>query len=261
VYSNATISSKATIGQNVVIKDHVVIEDHVIIGDDCYIDYGAVIKENVRLGRNGFVGAQCILGEYLGDFFEDKINKMHPLEIGSNAVIRSGSILYGDTVIGSAFQAGHRICIREKAVIGDHVSIGTLSDIQGSCEIGNHTRLHSNVHIGQTTKIGDHVWIFPYVVATNDPTPPSDTLLGVIIEDYACVCTGAIILPGKVIGKDSLVGAAAMVTKDVPENMAVVGNPAKPICRVEDIKDTEGRPHYPWREYFKRELHLKESEA
>ena len=246
------ISKTANIGINVEIKPGVVIEDDVCIGDNSYIDYGAIIKKNVSLGKNSFVGANSILGEFLADFYPDMTNKTHELTIGEQAIIRSGTIIYGDTKIGSSFQTGHRATIREKSIIGNNVSIGTLSDLQGYCELGDYVHLHSNVHLGQKSIVRDYAWIFPYVVLTNDPTPPSEQLVGVEVFEYACICTGAIVLPGIKIGKDALIGAGAIVTKDVEERMAVIGNPAKPLCRVDDIKGFEGNNHYPWRDYFKR---------
>lgn len=103
--------------------------------------------------------------------------------------------------MGDYFQTGHQVTIREKSRIGHHVSIGTLSDIQGDCEIGNYVRLHSNVHIGQKSVIHDYVWIFPYVVLTNDPTPPSEELVGVEIKSFAIVATGTVVLPGYILTK------------------------------------------------------------
>ena len=82
-------------GKNVIIKDGVIIGDNVIIEDDVYIDYGCIIRDNVHIKKGTFVGARCILGEYLVDFFEDRINKKHPLVIGENSLIRSETIIYG----------------------------------------------------------------------------------------------------------------------------------------------------------------------
>lgn len=246
------IAKTAKVGKNVIIKEGAIIEDNVIIGDNCYIDYGAIIKENVTLGENSFIGGQCILGEFLYDFFQDQQNKPHSLTIGPRALIRSGSILYGDSTFGSDFQTGHRVTIREKTQIGDHVSVGTLSDIQGDCQIGNYVRLHSNVHIGMKSVLKDYVWIFPYVVLTNDPIPPSDVLKGVIVEPFACICTGSVVLPGIHIGQDALVAAGANVTRDVPDCAVVMGNPAQKRGLVTDIRDGDGKPHYPWRERFNR---------
>ena len=244
---NTRISDKAIIKEGVIIGDNVVIEDGV------YIDYGAIIRDNVWIKKGTFVGARCILGEYLIDFLDEYENKIHPLVIGENSVIRSETIIYGDTTIGACFQTGHRVTIREHAVIGSHVRIGTLSDIQGYCEIGDYVNMHSNVHIGQKSVIKNYAWIFPYVILTNDPTPPSNVMKGVTVGEFAVVATSSTILPGVVIGNDTLIGAGAVVTKDVQEGKVVVGNPAKEICDITKIKDKEtGESVYPWRYHFDR---------
>lgn len=242
-----------TISKLATIKDGVIIGDNVIIEDNVYIDYGTIIRDNVHIKKNSFIGARCILGEYLADFMADKINKNHPLVIGENAVIRSETIIYGDTRIGDDFMTGHRVTIREKARIGNHVRIGTLSDIQGDCEIGNYVNMHSNVHIGMKSTIKDYVWIFPYVVLTNDPNPPSEVLMGVTIEKFAIVATNSIVMPGVTIGEESLVGAGTIVTKDVSPGKVVVGNPGKELCDTAKVKNKEtGEPVYPWKYTFDR---------
>lgn len=246
------ISKKAFIGNNVIIKEGVIIEDNVVIEDNCYIDYGSIIKKSVKIGKNSFIGARCILGEFLGEFFQNRENNNPELIIAENAIIRSDSIFYGGSKVGKNFQSGHRVTVREYTNIGNDVSIGTLSDIQGYCTIGDYTRLHSNVHIGQKSTIGNFVWIFPYVVLTNDPIPPSNNLKGVTIQDFAVICTGTIILPGVNIGKDTLIGASSNVTKNVNDNTIVVGNPAKEIGNIERIKNELGENHYPWRNSFER---------
>ena len=76
---------------------------------------------------------------------------------------------------------------------------------------------------------------------TNDPYPPSGKLVGVIIEDNAIIGSRAVIKAGVTIGKNSVVGMGAVVTKDVPPDIVVIGVPAKPkYSRSEyDNKKTE----------------------
>lgn len=242
-----------TQGKNVVIKRNVEIGKNVIIEDNVYIDFNVIIRDNVHIKKNTYIGSNSIIGEYTGDFFDDYKMKNRPVVIGEHSLIRSGTIIYGDCNIGDYFQTGHRVTIRENTNIGHHVSIGTLSDIQGECHIGNYSRLHSNVHIGQKSYIEDFVWIFPYVVLTNDPTPPSNELLGVHIASFAVVATGSIILPGINIESDSLVGAGALVTKNVTKFSVVGGNPAHVIGDTRKIRNKiTGEPVYPWRERFSR---------
>ena len=139
--------------------------------------------------------------------------------------------------------------------------MGTLSDIQGYCEVGNYVRMHSNVHIGQESKIENYVWIFPYVILTNDPTPPSNELKGVTLKSFAVIATGSILLPGVTVEGDSLVAAGAVVTKDVKEGDVVGGNPAKVISHISKIRNhITGENVYPWRYTFKRGMPWEESD-
>jgi len=124
------------------------------------------------------------------------VKKKDVERIGKNSLLRSETIIYGDNDFGEALQTGHRVTIREKSKIGNHVRIGTLSDIQGHCEIQDYVNMHSNVHIGQKSIIKKYAWIFPYVILTNDPNPPSEDLLGVTVEEFAIIATSTVVLPG-----------------------------------------------------------------
>lgn len=244
-----------SIGKNVLIKENCIIGDNVVLGDNVYIDHNCIIRDNVTIESNSTIGANCIIGEYLSDWYDDRENSFHPTTIGPNSIIRSGGIIYGDVTIGSDFQSGHHVNIREKTIIGHHCSIGTLCDIQGFCELGDYVRCHSNVHIGMNTRIGNYVWIFPYVIFTNDPTPPSETLLGVTVDDFAVISTGSILLPGVHIYSDCLVAAGAVVTKDVHPGQVVGGSPAKVISETNKIKNhMTGENVYPWRYTFERNM-------
>ena len=187
------------------------------------------------------------------DFYSDRINKKHPLIIGSNALIRTENVIYGNTTIGDNFQSGHKVTIRENTQIGNNVRIGTLSDIQHHCNIGKYISIHSNCFIGEESIINDYVLIFPHVTLTNDPTPPSDVLLGVTIDSYAIIAAESLLLPGVHVYNDALVGAGAVVTKDVQKETVVIGNPAKNVGSVRNIKNKlTGEQVYPWRYTFDR---------
>lgn len=221
-----------------------------------FIDNNVILRSGTHLGDNCFIGANCIIGEYQMDFVLNRDESVyHQTHIGANSIIRSGTIIYSDNNIGENFQAGHNVTIREKTTIGNNVSIGTLSDIQGHCTIGNYVRLHSNVHIGMSSIIDDCCWIYPYVVLTNDPTPPSDTEMGVHVHPFAIIATGSVILPGIDIASDSLVAAGSLVNRDVKNFQVVAGNPAKEICDIRKIKNREtGKEYYPWRYHFDRNM-------
>jgi acetyltransferase-like isoleucine patch superfamily enzyme len=134
--------------------------------------------------------------------------------IGENAVIRSGTIIYCDVIIGNHFQSGHNVMIREKTRIGDKVAIGTSAVIEGKTTIGNEVSLQSMVYVPTDTIIGNRVFIGPNAVLTNDRYPPTGIggLMGPEIQDGAAIGANATLLPGICIGEGALIAAGAIVT-------------------------------------------------
>ena len=223
------------------------------LGAPVTIGVNIVVYDNVELGDEAIVGPNVVLGEPNAGYYRDPAYKNPPLKIGVGALIRSGSIIYAGSRLGDHFECGHHVTIREGASIGPHCRVGTLSDIQGDCEINQYTRLHSNVHVAKGSSIGKYVWLFPYVVLTNDRYPPSEQRWGVAIEDYAVVATGAVLLPGVRVGKGALVGAHALVRHDVPAATVVTGTPATRTGDLRLLRDPDtGDALYPWPPRFSR---------
>lgn len=253
IAKDVILGNNVKLGDGVVIKSGCILEDNIVVEDNVYIDYGTIIHSNVTIGQGTTIGCRCILGEYTADFYQNRENNTASLVIGKESLIRSECIIYGDNFFGDYLQTGHRVIIREQTKIGQHVRIGTLSDIQGYCEIQDYVNMHSNVHIGQHSLIKKYAWIFPYVVLTNDPNPPSMTMQGVTVEEFAVVATGTIVLPGKTIGNGALVGAHSTVTSDIDADTIAVGCPAKMRGDTSKIIDpTTNQQVYPWRYTFDR---------
>jgi len=231
-----------------------IIGDDVSLGDRVTVGPHAIIYDNVVIGDDSIVGPGVTLGEPMSDVYSQASDYSNPpLVIGRNSIIRSGSIIYAGSSFGPRLETGHRVTIRERTTAGTNFRAGTLSDIQGHCEFGEFVRLHSNVHIGQKSSIGNYVWIFPYVVLTNDPHPPSSCMVGCTVDEFAVIATMSVILPGVRVGRDALVGAGSIVVDDVGERDVVVGNPAKRVASVEEIKSKEDASDvYPWRYHFDR---------
>ena len=230
------------------------------IGDNVRIGDKTIIYDNVIIGDNTIVCNDCVLGEPLNSYYSNLAGYNNPKTIiGANSLIRSHTIIYAGNQIGDCFATGHRVTIRENNIIGSHCSFGTLDDIQGYSEFGNYCKLHSNVHIGMHSKLGCFVFVYPYVVFTNDPTPPSDICVGPTVGDFSQIATGSILLPGIKIGKHCLIGACSSITKDVPDFQLAVGVPAKVIKDVREIKDRKtGDAHYPWPYHFNRNMPWKD---
>lgn len=116
--------------------------------------------------------------------------------------------------------------------IGENCMIGSFVEIQNGVVIGSGCKIESHSFICEGVEIEDDVFIGHHVVFTNDKYPATNLewkLLKTKIKKGASIGSNATILPGIVIGENSMVGAGAVVTKSVEDNEVVAGNPAKVI--------------------------------
>ncbi|MDF2426116.1 MAG: N-acetyltransferase [Nitrosopumilus sp.] len=128
--------------------------------------------------------------------------------------------------IGKNVQIWHFSYVGDNVEIGDNVKIGSLAHIDYDVKIGENTKIEGQAYIPPLSRIGKNVFIGPAVVLTNDPYPMCDKMIGVTIEDNAIIGARAVIKAGVTVGKNSVVAMGAIVTKNVPENVVVIGSPA-----------------------------------
>lgn len=232
-------------GKNITLGKNVKLGKNVRIGDN------TVIYDNAEIADNTTICNDCIIGEPAADYYSNKKYKNPKTIIGAHSLIRSHSIIYASVETGTNFNTGHRVTIREKSKFGDYCMIGTMSDIQGYVKFGNYCRLHSSVHICQYSKIGNFVFIYPFVVFTNDPHPPSTIWKGPEIGDYTQIAVSSVINSGVKIGSNCLVAANSFIKSDMPDFSVFGGSPAEKISDILKIKSKQASGmHYPWMKNF-----------
>ena len=191
------------------------------------------VPPDVVLGRGCLIDDNVILGARPG-----RPVRAPTVRLGRRSIVRSGSVLYAGSRIGDRFETGHNTVVREDNVIGDDVKIWNNSVVDYGCTIGDRVKIHSNCYVAQFTTIEDDVFLAPGVSLANDPHPGTLTHLcmrGPRIKAGAQIGMNATILPFVTVGERSLVGAGAVVTRDVPPGMVVVGNPARVLKPVSEI--------------------------
>lgn len=161
-------------------------------------------------------------------------------------MIHPSADISDQATIGSGTYIWHFSQIRENVRIGQNCILGKDVYVDFGVQIGDNVKIQNGAYIYHGTQIESGVFVGPGVIFTNDRQPRAINPNGTLKEnnDWEVgpirVCTGAsigagaIILPNVVIGKFAMVGAGAIVTRDVKEYSLVVGNPARPIgyvCR------------------------------
>jgi acetyltransferase-like isoleucine patch superfamily enzyme len=129
-------------------------------------------------------------------------------------------------------------------VIGDETKIGAFVEVQKNATIGKRCKISSHTFICEGVTIEDNVFIGHGVTFINDMYPRATTdgklqteadwkVDRTFVKKGASVGSGATILANTTIGENAIVGAGSVVTKDVPPNTIVAGNPAKLLRRIE----------------------------
>lgn len=143
-----------------------------------------------------------------------------------------------DVVLGTDVQI-HAFVNLYGCTIGDGTRLGTFVEVQKGATIGRRCKISSHTFVCEGVDIGDHVFVGHGVMFTNTMLPRSVNdagelqseadwqLLRTRIEDNVSIGSGSVILCGITIGRDAVIGAGAVVTKDVPAGEIWVGNPAR----------------------------------
>jgi acetyltransferase-like isoleucine patch superfamily enzyme len=196
---------------------------------------GTVLGEGVQVLENAVVGKQPTLSARSTTRREE----LAPAVVGDGTVISTGAVVFAGTELGARVIVGDNACVRERCRIGDDVVIGRGSLVENDTVVGAVTKIQAHAYITAYSTLEEHVFVAPCVVTTNDNfmgrTERRHQLIrGPTIRRGARVGGGAILCPGIEIGEEAFVGAGAVVVRDVPPRVVVVGNPARVLRDVPD---------------------------
>jgi UDP-2-acetamido-3-amino-2,3-dideoxy-glucuronate N-acetyltransferase len=140
--------------------------------------------------------------------------------------------------IGEGTRVWQFVVVLKGAKIGEDCNICAQTLIEGDVVMGDRVTVKSGVQIWDGSVIGDDVFIGPNATFSNDLYPRSKQypkqFIGITIHNGASIGANATLLPGISVGERAMVGAGAVVTKDVPARAVVVGNPAKIVRYLDD---------------------------
>lgn len=210
VHSTAVVAKGAYLGERISIGPYAVIEEGARIGEDCVIGPGCVIGSGSTIGRRSRLYPQVTVRE--------------DVRIGERVIVHSNSVIGSDgfgyeTVDGKHLKIPHAASVE----IGDDVEIG-------SCVCIDRGRFR-NTRIGRGTKIDNLVQIAHNVVIGEDCLIISQVGISgsTEVEDRAVIAGQAGLVGHITIGSDAIIGARSGVTKSVPPQSIVLGEPARPI--------------------------------
>jgi acetyltransferase-like isoleucine patch superfamily enzyme len=195
---------------------------------------GTVLGEGVRILEHAVVGKQPSLGVRS----TAKREPLPPTVIGDGTVVSTGAIVFAGSQVGARCIVGDQSCIRERVALGDDCVLGRGSLIENDTTVGAGSRIQADAYVTAYSTLEEDVFIAPCVVTTNDnfmgrTEQRKGLMRGPTIRRSARVGGGAVLCPGIEIGEEAFVGAGAVVTKNVPPRVIVVGSPARVLRDVD----------------------------
>jgi UDP-2-acetamido-3-amino-2,3-dideoxy-glucuronate N-acetyltransferase len=155
-----------------------------------------------------------------------------------NSFIHPTAVVDEGTIIGNNTKIWHFTHVSPNSTIGNDCSLGQNIFVGSNVKIGNFVKIQNNVSVYEGVELEDYVFCGPSMVFTNDLTPRSkypkgrQFFLKTHVKVGATLGANSTIVCGHTIGKWAMIGAGAVVTKDVPDYSLFIGNPARFRCYV-----------------------------
>jgi len=199
-----------------------------VIAETAIVYPGTIVGEGCQILDYAVVGKQPTLSPRS----TTKQEELPPLELGPGTIVSTGAIVFAGTRIGARVIVGDQACIRERCDLGDDVVVGRGSLVENDTTVGARTKIQAMAYVTAYTTVEEDVFLAPCVQTSNDnfmgrTERRHELRKGPTIRRGARVGAGAVLCPAVEIGEEAFVGAGAVVVKDVPPRVVVVGNPAR----------------------------------
>lgn len=197
------------------------------VADTAIVYPGTVVGEGCRILDYAVVGKQPTLSPRT----TAKQEELAPVELGPGTIVSTGAVVFAGSRIGARVVIGDQACVRERCQIGEDVVIGRGSLVENDSAVGDRTKIQAMAYVTAYATLEEDVFIAPCVQTSNDnfmgrTERRHEQRKGPTIRRGARVGVGAVLCPAVEIGEEAFVGAGAVVVKDVPPRVVVVGNPA-----------------------------------
>ena len=214
----AVIGEGARLAEGCTVGHHAVIHDGTVIGKNVRIDDHAVLgKRPMRAARSATTGGAADLP---------------PARIGEGCIVGTGAIVYRGCTVGERVLIAALATVRERVSVGDQTIVGRGVAIENDTTVGARCKLETNAYLTAFTTVEDDVFVAPGVLTSNDAfmgrtEARKSQFGGPVIRESARLAVGAVVLPGREIESEAVVGAGAVLTRDAEAGRVHVGVPAR----------------------------------
>lgn len=216
------IGAHVTIGSGSHIGHHVVLHDASQLASGVRVDDHAVVgKGPMRAARSATTSA----------------GELAPAEVGAGSLVGTGAVIYRGCRIGARVLVADYATVRERVTIGDETIVGRGVAIENDTTVGARCKLETNVYLTAYSTVEDDVFVAPGVLTSNDDylartDARKSAFAGPLIRSSARIGVGAVLLPGREVESEAVVGAGAVLTRTAHSERVYVGTPARDVRAV-----------------------------
>jgi serine O-acetyltransferase len=236
----AQIDPTARIASDAQIGHFAVVNAGADIGAGCRVGNHAVIHEGSRIGAGVRVDDHAVVGKLPMRAARSAITTDAPLPaatVGDDCIIGTGAVLYRGCDIAPRVLVADYATIRERVSVGAETIVGRGVAIESDTTVGARCKLETNAYLTAFSVVEDDVFIAPGVLTSNDnfmgrTEERKKHFRGPRIRRGARLGVGAVVLPGREVPEEAVVGAGAVLTRDADAGQVHVGVPARPVREV-----------------------------
>lgn len=242
VASTAQIHESARLGDGAEVGHFAVIGAGVEIGGGAQIGHHAVIHCDSRIGAGVRIDDHAVIGKRpmraARSATTSAASDLSPSVIGDGCLIGTSAVVYRGATLGDRVLVADLATVRERVTVGAETIVGRGVAIENDTTVGARCKLESNAYLCAYTTVEDDVFVAPGVLTSNDSflgrTEARRTAFGgPIFRESARLGVGAVVLPGREVQSEAVVGAGAVLTGSAETERVHVGVPARDVRGVD----------------------------
>lgn len=212
------------VGPNVAVGAGARIGHHVVLHDDSQIGEGVRVDDHATVGKRPMRAARSATTSDVPD--------LPPAVVGDGSMIGTGAVLYRGCRVGERVLVADLATIRERVTVGDETIVGRGVAIENDTAVGARCKLETNAYLTAYTTVEDDVFVAPGVLTSNDDfmgrtEERKARFGGPVVREGARLGVGAVLLPGREVESEAVVGAGAVLTTTASGGRVWVGVPAR----------------------------------
>ncbi|MEM1056554.1 MAG: DapH/DapD/GlmU-related protein [Bacteroidota bacterium] len=233
--STAQIHPTAQLAADVHVGHFSVVGEDVALGAGCTLGHHVIIHDGTQIGEGVRIDDHAVLGKRPMRAVRSATTRraeLPPARVGTGSLIGTGAVVYRGCTVGERVLVADLATIRERVSIGDETIVGRGVAVENDTTVGARCKLETNAYLAAFTTVEDDVFVAPGVLTSNDAfmgrTEARKTQFGgPVVRQSARLGVGAVLLPGREVGPEAVVGAGAVLTHDAREGWVHIGVPAR----------------------------------